>query len=78
MEFLKTTTTNYSGTYTTRIPSKVKTYQTVGYLLTDAERTVVIVVLCSIAGIIVVTGIIFRVAYFRIDKFMTVIQNINL
>ena len=72
MEFLKTTTTNYSGTYTTRIPSKVKTYQTVGYLLTDAERTVVIVVLCSIAGIIVVTGIIFRVAYFRIDKFITV------
>ena len=55
MEFLKTTT-NYSGTYTTRMPSKVKTYQTVGYLLTDTERIVVIVILCSIAGIIVITG----------------------
>ena len=72
MEFLKTTTTNYSGTYTTRIPSKVKTYQTVGYLLTDAERTVVIVVLCSIAGIIVVTGIIFQVLCFKIDELMTI------
>ena len=42
--------------YTTRIPSTVKTYQTIGYLLTDTERTVAIVILCSIAGIIVITG----------------------
>ena len=55
MESLKTTK-NYSSIYTTRIPSTVKTYQTIGYLLTDTERTVAIVILCSIAGIIVITG----------------------
>ena len=48
---------NHSRIYTTRVPSTVKTYQTVGYLLTDTERTVVIVILFSIAGIIVITGI---------------------
>ena len=55
MESLKTTK-NYSSMYTTRIPSTVKTYQTIGYLLTDTERTVAIVILCSIAGIVVITG----------------------
>ena len=48
---------NQSGKSTTRMPSTVKTYENIGYILTDNEKMVLVIVFFTGIGIIVVTGI---------------------
>ena len=52
---------NVSEVATRRVPSKIRTYSNqnnfdVGYLLTDTERTIILIVSCSIGGIIIISG----------------------
>ena len=43
----------------TRMPSKVRTYQNTEYLLTETEKIVIIIIFCTVMGIIVITGTFF-------------------
>ena len=54
-------TNNKSDVATRRGPSKIRTYSNqnnfdVGYLLTDTERIIILIVSCSIGGIIIISG----------------------
>ena len=54
-------TQNISDVATRRGPPKIRTYSNqnnfdVGYLLTDTDRTIILIVSCSIGGIIIISG----------------------